>query len=120
MGAVAKLDVELLVEVTCETKHSRCHRVRAWSVPLDAFDIPDNDNVESDTDFNDDLTDPDPLSDLVPTWAPADIGQALIDEWDASADARASRLILVARVLGASTEDTAITSFEKPAIRSAS
>ena len=120
MGAVAKLDVELFVEVTCETVHSRIRHVRAWSVPLDAFDIPDNDNVESDTEFDDELTHPDPLVDLVPTWAPADIGQALIDEWEASADSRAARPARVATIRRSSADNTAITCAAKLAIRSAS
>lgn len=130
MGAVVKLDVEGTSETVSARRRAARRRVRAWPVPFDpsdAFALADNDNdfdvdvdVETDNDFDDELTDPDPLSDLVPTWAPADIGQALIDEWDASAAARASRPSLVARVLGATAEDTAITSFEKPAIRSAS
>jgi hypothetical protein len=73
-----------------------------------------------DADFADDYTDPDLSPDIVPTWAPPDFGHSLIAEWDASAAARAARPALVAHVLGAAAEDTAITSVEKPAIRSAS
>lgn len=129
MGAVAKLDVEVTSEtVQSRRRAARRRRVRAFPIP---FEGPEQIDVEllelldidttPENDFDDDeLTDPDPLSDLVPTWAPADIGLSLIDEWEASAAARAERSGLVARVLRASAEDTSITSFEKPAIRSAS
>lgn len=113
MGAWAKD-----VEVTCETANVRPERgaKRRGEGRILLFELP---TAEPDTDFDDELTDPDPLPDILPTWAPADIGQALIDEWDASAEARAARPALVARVLAASVEETAITSVEKPAIRSA-
>src|SRR5205085_11412857 len=65
---------------------------RAWPVPLERYDAAnDLDSIESDTDFgDDDITIPEALPDLVPSWAPADIGQALISEWEASADTRAA------------------------------
>ena len=141
MGAVAKD-----VEGTSETVHShpvraepaeraeararrrrrRRRRERAWPIPFEGPEQIDLDAIEpvsaeEDTDFTDEeLTIPDPLPDIIPAWAPLDIGQALIDEWDATAEARAARPALVARVLRSAGEDTAITSIEKPAIRSAS
>ncbi len=129
MGAVAKD-----VEGTSETVHSRARSRRrrrrrtdrGWRIPYQAPEQIDLDEVEpvsaeEDTDFTDEeLTIPDPLPDILPSWAPLDVGQCLIDEWEASAEARASRPSLVATVLRSASDDTAITSIEKPAIRSAS
>lgn len=131
MGAVAK-DVER----TSETVHShgpkarrrrrRRRTDRGWRIPYQTPEQIDLDEVEpvsaeEDTDFTDEeITIPDPLPDILPSWAPLDVGQDLIEEWEASAEARASRPVLVAAVLRSGTDDTAITSIEKPAIRSAS
>lgn len=124
MGAVENL----VGDYTCETVHSRPVRpARAKRVEgRTPFDFDDNIDDTLDTapdsssDFDDDYTDPDPFPDIAPSWAPPDFGHSLIAEWDASADARAARPILIAHVLRATAEDTAITSVEKPAIRSAS
>jgi hypothetical protein len=125
MGAVAKV-----AEFTCETSSARPERAkrveghrRAWPAPFESADptLADIDPIESDTDFGDDeVTIPEALPDFTPSWAPADIGQALIDEWDASAAARAARPSQVATVLRSSADNTAITCAAKLAIRSAS
>lgn len=130
MGAVARD-----VEGTSETVHSRARSRRGrrrrrtnrgWHIPYQTPEQIDLDDVEpvsaeEDTDFaEEELTLPELLPDILPSWAPLDVGQDLIAEWEASAEARASRPALVATVLRSSADDTAITSIEKPAIRSAS
>jgi hypothetical protein len=129
MGAARVLDVDVVVEDTSVTVDSRPIRARGTTrLPTLPFDPPSDDHElepidtspDPDTDFADDYTDPDPLSQFAPAWAPADLGQALLDEWDATAASRAARPQLVARVLRATAEDTAITSAEKRAVRPAS
>jgi hypothetical protein len=122
MGAVAK-DVDFTSETLCSRRRAARRRLRAWPVPFEPVDptLADIDPVESETDFgDDDITIPDALSDATPSWAPADIGQALISEWETSADARAARPSDATPILRSSADNTAITRAAKLPIRSAS
>lgn len=125
MGAARVLDVD----ITSVTVASRPLRARAttrpptrpFEPPIAALALePIDTTPDPADDFDDEYTDPDPLSPFAPAWAPADIGQPLLDEWDATAAARAARPSLVARALRSLAEDTAITSLEKLAVRPAS
>ncbi len=125
MGAARVLDVD----ITSVTVDSRPVRARGttrlptlpFDPPCESLELePIDTTPDPSDDFDDEYTNPDPLSPFAPAWAPSDIGQPLLDEWDAAAAARAARLSLVARVLRSSDDDTAITSLEKLAVRPAS
>jgi hypothetical protein len=122
MGAARAQDVDFTSETSCSRRHAARRRARAWPVPFERLETAvDVDPVESDTDFGDDeITIPEALPDFTPSWAPADVGQALIDEWEASADARAARPARVATVLRSAADNTAITCAARLPIRSAS
>jgi hypothetical protein len=86
MGAAWATDADTTSETLCLRRRAARRRIRPWPVPFEPLETAvDIEPVESDTDFgDDDITIPEPIRDVTPAWAPADIGQSLIDEWDAT------------------------------------